>query len=430
MGKEILRDVPINDLIPYDKNYLNHDNNREFIKNSIGTFDFTTPIEVDENMVILAGHGRLEAAKMLNMETIPFVLKISGWDEKKKTAYRYANNSAAGKAEIIFDNVEFDLDIIGDDYDLGDFGFDMNAKELAPEVVEDEAPEAPEEPKTKRGDIYELGNHRVMCGDSTIITDVEKLMDGQMAELLFTSPPYSDMREYNGNKDLSIDKISDFIQTFYNYSNYQCINLGIKRDNHNIVCYWDEYIEKAKNCGYKFLSWNVWCKQNAGSVGNQSAFIPIAHEWIFVFGKEFKDINRTEERKTDIKKRTSRTVREADGSMKITSIGKQEKLKEMESWLYCNAEMGSIRKSHPATFPVELPIKYISAITCNKDIVVEPFCGSGSTLIACEQTNRICYGMELDEKYCDVIVQRYVNFTGNTKIKLNGEEIEWQTNKT
>ena len=264
-----------------------------------------------------------------------------------------------------------------------------------------------------------IGGHRLLAGDATKKEDVERLMDGQKAELLFTSPPYSDIREYGGGKDLATEHLALFINTFDKFCEYQAVNLGIKRKNHEIVEYWNDYIKVARDCGLKMMSWNVWAKQNAGSVGNQSAFIPISHEWIFVFGRNFKDINRTEERKTAIKEgKQGRTVRQADGSMKWSSFGTQEQMKEMESVYYQIAEMGAVRKYHPATFPVGLPSAYIKAITNTGDGIADPFGGSGSTLIACEQLNRKCFMAEIDPRYTDVIITRWENLTGKKAVKL------------
>ena len=250
-------------------------------------------------------------------------------------------------------------------------------------------------------------------------------MNGQSAELLFTSPPYSDMREYNGSKDLSVTNLVEFITSFYQYCEYQVINLGIQRKNNDINEYWNDYILKARDNGYKFLSWNVWAKPSAGSIGNQSAFFPISHEWIFVFGKKFKDINRTCERTTSVKKeRTHRKVRQADGSMKNSTVGFQGALKEMESVFYSNPELGAIRKDHPATFPIELPSEYIKAITNEGDLIAEPFTGSGTTMVASHQLKRKCYGMELDPKYCQVIIDRMIKLDSTLEIKKNGVKYE------
>lgn len=388
---------------------------------SIKRFGLIDPIIVNKarGNTVVGGHFRLHVAKKLGYTEVPCVF-VSIEDEQKEKELNLRLNKNSGDWDwSLLKDWETSL--------LREAGFDdAELKEMMDQILEpvhedDFDPTSQleaKESKVKLGEVWQLGTHRLMCGDSTKSEDVERLMDGKKAEMLFTSPPYSDMREYNGGKDLSVGNVVGFIPTFTPFCNYQVINLGLKREEHNIVEYWQEYIEKAKSSGYKFLSWNVWIKSGAGSVGNQSAFFPIAHEWIFVFGRAFKNINRTEDRNVAINKRQTRSMRQSDGSMKVTSVGEIQDLKEMESWHYVVAEMGAIRKEHPATFPPELPYKYICAMTCIHEIVVEPFAGSGSTLIACEQTKRICYTMELDPKYCDVVIARWEKLTGQTAIKL------------
>ncbi len=418
---------------PYKKNAKEHDIKQiELIANSLKRFGWRQNIIVNKEGVIIAGHGRYiayqkypedikepwivdESGKTIsgNAETTPFK------NEDEEKAYRLADNQINALTGFKMDLVIEELKGLSDELiDLTGFDKDLI---IEPDEQDDVVPDVPEEPQSKLGDLYELGNHRVLCGDSTKLEDVERLMDGKKAELLFTSPPYSDMREYNGGKDLSTDNLAKFIETYEPYCQYQAVNLGIQRKNNDIFEYWNDYILVARNCGYKMLAWNVWVKQNAGGIGNQSAFIPIMHEWIFVFGKEFKDINRIEKRKTEPNaKRDTRRVRQADGTMEVSGVGSQEWMKEMESVFIQNSELGSIRGLHPATFPIALPDKYVRSITNVGNITVDPFLGSGSTLIASEKTGRICYGMELDPRYTDVIVQRYVDYVENPKIIKNG----------
>lgn len=327
------------------------------------------------------------------------------------------------------DNLPFgkwDFDALANQFeveDLLEWGFDEKDLKIETEVEEDDVPDVQEEAVAKLGEIYQLGEHRLMCGDSTKIEDVEKLMDGQKAELLFTSPPYSDMREYGGGKDLSIGNLIQFIPTFKQFCEYQVINLGIKRENHEIVEYWNDYIKIAKGCGYKLMSWNVWNRESATSIGLQTAFFPIFHEWIFVFGEQEKELNRTEP-KSDAsyerqKYKKPGTRRKRDGSLNISTRGDMS---------YDFVKIGTVttlkaantigKSDHPAMFPVQLPAEYIEAMTDENDIVIDCFGGSGSTLIACEQLNRKAYLMELDPKYVDVIIKRWENFTGNKAKKL------------
>lgn len=159
-----------------------------------------------------------------------------------------------------------------------------------------------------------------------------------------------------------------------------------------------------------------------GSIGQQSAFIPIRHEWIFVFGTNPYDINKTwekEEASINISKKHV-LKRQKNGKTAPISIGDTScKYKKMESVLQLLPEQGTIRSEHPATFPVNLPSEYIKSMTDKSDIVIEPFCGSGTTLIACEQLDRKCYGMELEPKYVDVIIERWEQYTGKKAVLLN-----------
>jgi len=382
------------------------------------------PIVVNQDMVILGGNMRYKACKEAGLKEIPII--IADLTEDQQREFLIKDNVSGG---------EWDWEILANEWDseqLEDWGLDVPIFEVDEvlEATEDDFDATPpEEPITVLGDLYEIGEHRLLCGDSTDSDQVAKLMDGKKSELLFTSPPYSDMREYNGNKDLSVNNLVEFITSFYEYCEYQVINLGIQRKDNDINEYWNDYIVKARDNGYKFLSWNVWAKPSAGSIGNQSAFFPISHEWIFVFGKKFKDINRTQERSTAIKEsRTHRKVRQADGSMKNSTVGFQGVLKEMESVFYSNPELGEIRKEHPATFPIELPSEYIKAITNEGDLIAEPFTGSGTTMVASHQLKRKCYGMELDPKYCDVIVKRMIKLDDTLTVKRNGVDVtnDWK----
>jgi DNA modification methylase len=414
------KNINLKDITPYKGNAKKH--NKQQIDNvaeSIRQFGFVQPIVVDKNNVIVIGHCRYEAAKRLKLTEVPCVC-VEDLNEEQVQKLRLLDNK--------LNESDWDMDLLAEQVPELDFsGFDVDwelpVDEEENEVIEDEAPEIDEgaEPIAKLGDIWQLGRHRLMCGDSTNIEDVEKLMNGEKARMLFTSPPYSDMREYEGGKNLDVDNIAMFIAAYRLFTDYQCVNLGIQRKDNDIVQYWDEYIKIAKESGYKLLAWNVWDKLMCGSIGQQSAFFPIRHEWIFVFGTEFFEINETWEKKEEsIKERRPRKVRQADGSMRLSSQGvTTNKYKQMESVLPLHAELGEIRSLHPATFPVGLPGEYIKSMSDVGDIVIEPFCGSGTTLIACEQLDRCCYGMELEPKYVDIIINRWEQYTGEKAVLIN-----------
>lgn len=416
--------MSIKDLIPYENNPRINDDAVDDVIASIEQCENLDPIEIDEDNVILSGHTRLKALKKLKYKETE-VLQITGLTDEQKRKYRILANKTGERAEWDLNKLEIelaDLDFEGYDFDFD--GIEIESNEPVEVIEDDYNEEPPVEPKAKLGDIYHLGRHRLICGDSTDPAVIDRLMDGAKADMLFTSPPYSDMREYNGGKDLSVSNVSNFISVYRPYVDYQCVNLGIQRKDHEIVQYWDEYIAKARECGYKLLAWNVWDKTKCGSIGNQSAFFPIRHEFIFVFGTDFFEINNTWKKAEKSVKAgaKARRVRQADGTMKTSSTGDlSSPYKQMESVIQILPEQGQIIKEHPATFPVQLPAEYIKAMTDEGDSVIEPFGGSGSTLIACEQLNRKCYMCELDTHYIDVIIDRWEKFTGQKAVKVNNE---------
>jgi DNA modification methylase len=365
------------------------------------------------------------AARKLKMEEVP-TIELSHLTDTQRKALVIADNKLALNADWDTTLLTIELDeLLKDGFALDILGF--NADELSallePEQVEgltdeDSVPEVPEEPKTKLGDIYQLGNHRLMCGDSTSIDAVDKLMDGKKAQFCFTSPPYADQREYNGGKQLSTEHLATFIRTASGFCDFFAVNLGLSRKDGEINQYWDDYIIEAKNCGLKLLSWNIWNREGmGGSIGNMTAMFPIEHEWIFVFGNDVKNINRTRDNKHGGESGKS-TIRQKDGETTPNSwaINKKGKIGTVFT---CDFARG--KKEHPAMFPVEFPMGYIESCTSNNDVVYEPFGGAGSTMIACEKVGRQARLMELDPKYCDVIVKRWEEFTGKQAVLLTND---------
>ena len=416
--------MKISEIHPYDKNPRNNDDAVASVARSIQEFGWQQPIVVDQNMVIIVGHTRLKAAISLGLTEVPVVVADHLTPEQVQ-AYRIADNKTSELAEWNYELLPLEIrDLQEANVDLSLLGFDtselerllnsddVNAVESG-ETDPDEIPDMPEQSVSKAGEIYQLGKHTLLCGDSTSKEDIARLMAGDKARMLFTSPPYSDMRDYNGGKDLSVGNLVNFIRCYAEYTDYQCVNLGIQRKDGDVSEYWNDYVATARECGYKLLAWNVWDKGSAGSIGQQKAMFPIRHEWLFVFGTEPFAINKTWEKQESsiLKKNHRNKCRQKDGSTKYTSVGDTSNpLKAMESVIYMFAELGVIRHEHPATFPVALPLEYIKAMSSKGDIIIEPFGGSGSTLMACEQSGRICRIMELDAKYCDVIRRRWAEF--------------------
>jgi DNA modification methylase len=316
------------------------------------------------------------------------------------------------------------LDLLGFDLDLTGFGKDELNTILADPIPEGKTdPDAiPEQVETrcKPGDLWILGDHRLLCGDSTNLTDVEKLFCGEKAELCFTSPPYADQREYNGGKELSTEYIATFIRAAFGFCDYFAVNLGISRKNNEVNPYWDDYIKEAKNCGLKFLSWNVWDKGECGSIGNQTAMFGISHEWILFFGQDRKNLNLTVANKSAGERANHTGNRQSDGSIKQSKERIVAEFSQLKTIYSVTAQKARDDIDHPARFPVDFPLGYIEACTDPGQGVYEPFTGSGSTLIACEKTGRKCYGMEIDPHYCDIIIERWEKFTGKQAQLSNG----------
>ena len=379
----------------------------------------------------LDGHARIKVLKALEEEgylipDLPVVyIQAKNKTEAKQKLLRLNSNFGHFTKESVLEFAE-DIDLNFDEIALPDSVIDFS--DQSGEIAETEEtsgdndiPEVKKQAISKLGEMYELGNSILLCGSSTNAEDVNRLCAGIQAELLFTSPPYSDMRTYNGEKDLSVDNIVNFIRTYRDYAKYMCVNLGLQRKEGAIYPYWNEYTDTAKDVGLKMLAWNVWNKTMAGSIGMQQAMFPIEHEWIFIYGEKAKDINRTAEKrdKESIGKSRVSTLRNADGTTRrrIQNFDDSQ-FKKMESVFECLPELSAIRSEHPAVFPVKLPEEYIKAMTKQNDYVIEPFGGSGTTLIACEKTNRKCRIMELDPIYCDVIRRRYTKWA-----KENGKPI-------
>lgn len=276
---------------------------------------------------------------------------------------------------------------------------------------EEHIPPKPRKAKTKLGDVVLLGEHRLICGDSTHQPTVEKLFDGTTAKLCFTSPPYADQREYNGGKELSTQHLAKFLTAATPFVETFAVNLGYSRKDGEVNTYWEDYIAEARRASLKFLSWNIWDRGSPFTVGQQSAMFPIEHEWVFVFGKEIKKLNLTVPNKT-AGSGGNQNRRESDGT--LVKKGKALVIREHRA-------LGTIVRvpqdkdrsvDHPAKFSVELPERYIEALTAPGDFIYEPFAGSGTTCIAAQKLGRKCLMVELDPGYCDLIVERWEKYTG------------------
>ena len=405
-----IRNISVKDLIPYDRNTKKHDKTQiNNVAESIKQYGFVQPIVIDKNNVVVIGHCRLLAAKQLKMKEVPCVCVDDLTDEQVK-ALRIVDNKS--------NESPWDFDILPDELaelDLSDFDFDFGIEdeEEETEIVEDEAPEVDEdaEPIAKLGDIWQLGRHRLMCGDSTDKSTVELLMDGKKADMVFTDPPYgynyqSNMREKTSKFDVieNDDKILDF---------FPCIQAVC--DGFVYICTtWktaDKWIELFKQY-YNLTNVIIWDK-GGGGIGDLFHTFSTDYEMILVCnngheikGKRYGSVwNFTNQEITKMKKEELLNI--VLEQKKFYSIW-QEKKDNPNEYV------------HPTQKPVSLSARAIRSSTDIGDNVVDLFGGSGSTVMACEQTGRNCYTMELDPKYCDVIIKRWETFTGEKAVLING----------
>jgi DNA modification methylase len=388
--------------------------NLDAIKASLQAFGQQHPIIVDSRGIVLAGNGRLMAAKALGWTHIEIIqTELEG---SEAVAFAIADNRTAELAEWDSEALATTLAALQNDEEFDHLvaGFTdaeiealVNGAAGLVEVHEDDVPEPPAEPITKPGDLWVLGGHRLLCGDSTKAEDVARLMGGERADLCFTSPPYANQRTYTKEGDLSTEYLSRFIPAASVFVDVFCVNLGIARHGGRLIRYWDDYISAAEKSGLGLLSWNVWDRGAPKSIGQQTAMFPIEHEWILVFGDEPAELTPTVVNKTGGQK-TSARVRQADGTLGDVRHSTKRIMRELGTIVRCNQV--SSNADHPAQFPVELAAAYIRSFEGN---IYEPFCGSGTTLIAAEQLGRKCYGIEISPAYCDVIVKRWENLTGN-----------------
>lgn len=433
-----MKKLTINDIKPYAKNAKKHPEKQLLaLANIVREVGWRQPVLVNLEGTIIAGHGRwftyqtykeeweLKEIWVINTkgETVCGEAETTPMLPDQEQAYRFADNKL-NESEWDMELAIPELKLLSPElFELTGFDHDLL---LDPDEKDDDVPELPKKARSKIGDLYQLGQHYLLCGDSTKEEDVLRLLGDKKADMVFTSPPYSDMREYNGEKDLGVEHLASFIKTFLPFAKYQIVNLGLQRKEGAIYPYWDIYINTAKEAGLKLISWNVWNRSGSGgSVGAITAMFPIEHEWIFVFGE---DVDKDSAKKTVKNKHGGqhRTGgdRQADGSLiqKSREINDYRRMGTVQT-IDFERDL-SVKRSHPATFPAQLAVEYIKSLA--QESVIDPFLGSGSTLIACEKTGRICYGMELEPIYIDVVVQRYVDYTGDKEVILNGKKIKWQ----
>lgn len=366
----------VSDLTPYARNSRTHsDEQVAQIAASIKEWGFTTPILIDPDGGIIAGHGRLMAAQRLGLEDVPCII-AEGWTEAQKRAYVIADNKLALNAgwddqmlAVEFGELkelDFDLSLTG--FDLDEIGALFPDEPTEGLTDEDAVPDAPEQPVTVEGDVWLLGRHRLMCGDGTSIDAVDRLMGGRKADMVFTDPPYGVNMQRSGSikGDASMDEAEAIIAGAISVASVVSKQgaswyfwVGFRA-----YAFTDTEVAKHR----KVSNCIVWKKP---SIGMGKGGYRFQHE-LCVFAGEVE----------------SRSVSDVWEFGRDTSA------------------------LHPTMKPVELVCYGLNNSSKSGDEVLDLFGGSGSTLIACEKTARDCRMMELDPKYCDVIIKRWQDFTG------------------
>ncbi len=369
----------VKDLIPYDKNPRKNDEAVKYVKASIEQFGFKVPIVIDADGVIVAGHTRLKAAKELGMEEVPCIVADDLTPEQVK-AFRLADNKTSEAAEWDIELLNTELLDLEANFDMSDFGFEIEPPEVSDDDFDaDAVADAITEPVTKLGDVWALGRHRLMCGDSTDRATVDRLMDGQKADMVFTDPPYGVKRDkgFGGERAFGGGKGKKIESRVYEgeWDNetppQEAFDNLLEFSKEAIIWGGNFFTDKLPVSGF----WLVWDK----------------HQTMPTFGD-------CELAWTNIKRKS---VKKYD----VTYNGLIGKEKE---------------RFHPTQKPIKLCADVLSDLTDDGTSILDLFGGSGSTLIACEQLNRTCYMMELDPKYCDVIIKRWETLTGQKAVLLNG----------
>ncbi|MDU7141450.1 MAG: DNA modification methylase [Anaerococcus vaginalis] len=379
----------IDELIPYINNPRNNTNAVNAVASSIKNFGFKNPIVIGEDNEIINGHTRMLAAKKLGLTKVPCILADDLNDEEKK-AFRLADNKTSELAEWDFDLLDIELkelDKMDFDFDMSDFGFEELEELEDIEAVEDDY--NPDEEiiyKTKAGDVWLLGNHRLMCGDSTKQSDVDKLMNGIKADLLLTDPPYNINYQGCTSDKLTIKNDSMEDEEFRRFlvDTFMCAN-NVMNPGASFYIWHGEsegynFRGATKDIGWQIRQCLIWNKNQMimGRQDYQWKHEPCLYGW--------------------------------------TEGGSHSWYSDRKQTTVLNFDKPLRNGEHPTMKPVELFAYLIENSSEKGDAVLDLFGGSGTTLIACEQLGRNAFIMELDEKYCDVIINRWEQLTGREAV--------------
>lgn len=411
------------DLTPYANNPRNNDAAVRAVAASIREFGFKVPIVIDSNNVIVAGHTRHRAAQLLQLETVPCIMADDLTDEQVQ-AFRLADNKTAELAEWDDDKLAVELAQLKD-IDMTAFGFD----ELSDTAEVDEMNDDPDamaeeitEPITQLGDIWQLGEHRLICGDSTDKAVVSKLMDGAKADMLLTDPPYN--VGYTGKTadalTIKNDEMGD--KEFFDFlvKAFTAARENLRAGGAFYIWHADlqgmNFRKALTAAGFELRQCLIWVKNTIvlGRQDYQWQHEPCLYGWKDGAAHYFTD-SRTESNVFEDRINVNKLSKD---EMKALL---KELLADKQSTTVIHEDKPSASVEHPTMKPLKLLARQIRNSTRRGEKVLDTFGGSGSTLLACEQLGRVCYTVELDPKYCDVIIKRYEDLTGDKAVRVNGE---------
>ena len=452
---------PLGRLKPYVKNARTHSEAQVAkIASSIVEYGFISPLLVSGEGDIMAGHGRLAAAQKLALDVVPVVV-LDHLTSTQRRAYILADNQLALQAgwdEELLAAELAELSAAGFDLSLTGFSDDELASllsdiedtadsEEAPSIGEpanEDIPDAPVTPVSRAGDIWQLGAHRLICGDSTDPAVVAALMTGDQASLCFTSPPYGQQRDYTqGIADWDALMRGVFANLPMADDGQVLVNLGLIHRDNEVIPYWDGWLAWMRTQGWRRFGWYVW-DQGPGMPGDWAGRLAPSFEFVFHFNRQ----SRKPHKIVPCKHAGQDSHLRADGS----STAMRGKDGEVGGWTHAGQptqdfripdsvirvmrHKGKIGRDidHPAVFPVALPEHILLAYSDPGDVVFEPFGGSGTTILAAQKTNRVARAIELAPSYTDVAVKRFQQnhpdipvtllATGQTFAEVESERLE------
>jgi DNA modification methylase len=451
---ERIEQWPIGRLIAYAANARVHDERQiALLAGSLVEYGWLIPCVIDDDGTLIAGHGRVLAARQLGLESVPVIrvshltpaqarafrladnklTELGGWNDELLAAELHAlNGDGFSLTGLGFDEAELDrlmapLDDAADEVGQGSSGEESNDDEADPA---DEVPEPATESVSRPGDLWLMGEHRLLCGDSTDAACVARVMDGERAALLFTSPPYAQQRDYTK----TIDDWDGLMQNVFRHldvamaeNGQVLVNLGLVHRDNEVVIYWRDWCEWMRSKGWRWFGWYTWDKTES-LPGDWNGRLAPSFEFVFHFNRTARKPNKF------VRCRWHGHINDSHGGIRHRDghVGEWNHAgRPVQEFRIPDSTIRVVRHKsrgieceHPAVFPVKLPEFAMRAYTDEGDIVYEPFAGAGTGVIAGERTGRRVRATELAPEYVDVAARRWNQLFVDKPATLNGKTFE------